>query len=95
MKTSIGQVLKNVNATLNRLQPKTMDELINIVHSVDGMEKYGSHFKIVEYMGYLQGVRVFICGRSKEHVLPGKGKVYSVFNGVEKYKKAGFPVIHD
>ena len=95
MKTGIKQVLKNIDAELNRIQPKTMDELISIVHSVPGCGNYGSHFKIVEYMGYLQGIRVYITGRSKTHELPANKKVYSIFNGVDKYKKAGFLVINE
>lgn len=88
-------VLKNIDSELNRSQPKTMDKLIDIVHNVPGCGNYGSHFKIVEYMGYLQGIRVYIYGRSKAHELPGNEKVYSVFQGVDKFKKAGYPVIHD
>ncbi len=89
---NLKEVLKQVDKELNEKQPKTMDDLINIVHSVEGVGNYGSHFTIVKYMGYLQGLRVYITGRSKSHCLPGVGKVYSVFNGVGSYEKAGYPV---
>jgi hypothetical protein len=91
----IKNVLKAIDERLNKQQPKTMDDLITCVHSTEGAGAYGTHFHIVEYMGYLQGLRVCVTGRSKTHILPGKGKVYSVFQGVQKYKEAGYPVIND
>jgi len=91
---NIKQALKAIDQRLNEFQPKTMDDLISCVHVTPGVEIYGTHFQIVEYMGYLQGLRVCVTGRSKTHILPGKGKVYSVFQGVDKYKKAGYPVIN-
>lgn len=80
---------------LNQFKPSTMDELINIVHSTTGAGNYGTSFSIVKYMGYLQGIRVYVTGRSKSHVLPAKGKVYSTFQGVDKYEKAGYKVEND
>lgn len=88
----INEVKNRVDLLLNRFKPKTMDELINIVHSTTGVENYGTHFTIVKYMGYLQGVRVYITGKSKSHPLPSKDKVYSVFNGLDKYIAAGWKI---
>lgn len=94
--------MNNLKTTLNRIdnnltkfQPKTMDDLIDIVHRTTGAGKYGTHFTIVKYMGYLQGIRVYVTGRSKSHVLPAKGKVYSTFQGIEKYEKAGYEIEND
>ncbi len=95
MKSNIKATLNRIDINLNKFQPKTMDDLINIVHSTTGAGEYGTHFTIVEYMGYLQGVRVYVTGRSKSHMLPGKGKVYSVFQGIDKYKQAGFTIEND
>jgi len=92
---TLQKVLKQVDKELNEKQPKTMDELINIVHSVDGVGNYGSSFSIVYYMGYLQGIRVYITGRKVSHCLPGTDKVYSVFNGVERYERAEWKVEHE
>lgn len=89
---NLKQVLKRIDENLNRRQPKTMDELIDVVHSTDGAENYGTHYSIVKYLGYLQGIRVYVTGRDKSHVLPAKGKVYSVFQGIEKYEKAGWQI---
>lgn len=91
----LKETLKRIDETLNKSQPSTMDDLINVVHSTEGVSSYGTHFTIVRYKGYLQGVRVYVTGRSKSHVLPGKGKVYSVFNGIEEYEKAGYQIEHD
>jgi len=91
----LKQVLQAIDTNLNREQPKTMDELLNIVHSTEGVGNYGTHFKIVKYKGYLQGVRVYVTGRTKTHELPSKGKVYATMQGTEKYEKAGYPVIFD
>ena len=85
-------VLKRIDRNLNRFRPKTMDDLINIVHMTTGAGNYGTSFHIVKYMGYLQGVRVYVTGRSISHPLPAKDKVYSVFQGIEKYEEAGFPI---
>lgn len=82
--------LQKVDENLNKVQPKTMDELIDVVARTEGGETYGYHFSIVRYMGYLQGIRVHVTGRSKTHVLPSKDKVYSTFQGIEKYEKAGW-----
>lgn len=87
--------MQRVDEHLNKVQPNTMDSLIDEVFKVEGGKTYGHHFKIVRYMGYLQGVRVYVTGTSKTHELPGKGKVYSVFQGIEKYEKAGWEVIHE
>ncbi len=96
MKTNkLQQTLKLVDDRLNTIQPSTMDEFLDVFHSTDGMGNYGSHVHIVHYKGYLQGVRAYVTGRSKSHVLPTKGKVYSVFNGLDKYYKAGWPIDND
>ncbi len=90
--TKIKKVLKEIDRVLNQQQPHTMDQLINLVHNIEGAGNYGTHFTIVKYMGALQGVRVYVTGRSKSHPLPAKDKVYSVFQGIEKYEKAGYKI---
>jgi len=92
MSNSIAKTLKEIDKTLNQVQPKTMDELIETVHKVQGAGNYGTSFSIVKYMGYIQGVRVYVTGRSKTHQLPAQNKVYSVFRGLEKYEEAGYKV---
>ena len=92
---TIKQVLKSIDENLNKEKPSTMDELINIVHKTEGAGKYGTHFTIVKYMGYLQGVRVYVTGRSKSHLLPCKGKAYATMQGIEKFEAAGFTVEND
>lgn len=92
---NLKSTLNRIDKNLNRFQPNTMDELIEIVHKTTGAGDYGTHFTIVKYMGYTQGVRVYVTGRSKSHVLPNKGKVYSVFNGLDKYIDAGFQIEND
>lgn len=89
---NLKEVLTAIDEKLNKVQPKTMDELIETVHKVPGAGNYGTHFSIVKYFGYVQGVRVYVTGRSKSHVLPAKDKVYSTLQGIEKYEKAGFKV---
>ena len=91
----LKNVLKNIDLELSKKQPKTMDELINIVHCVNGVEKYGTRFTIVKYMGYLQGVRVYVTGTKISHCLPAKNKVYSVFNGLDKFIAAGWQIEND
>jgi len=95
MKTSIKDTLKRIDENLNRLQPSTMDELIDVVHSTEGAGNYGTSFSIVKYKGYLQGIRVYVTGRNKSHALPAKDKVYSTFKGIEKYESAGFMIEND
>jgi hypothetical protein len=90
--SNLKATLNRIDINLNKFQPKTMDDLISIVHSTTGVNNYGTHFTIVKYMGYLQGIRVYVTGRSKSHVLPAKGKVYSTFQGIEKYEKAGYQI---
>lgn len=90
---AIKQVLQAVDAKINEVQPKTMDDLISVVHSVPGMEKYGSQYYIVRYMGSLQGVRVGITGRSKTHVLPHSDEAYGVFQDLEKFEQSGYPIV--
>ena len=92
---NIKNYLTAIDTTLNKVQPKTMDDLISCVHAVPGGESYGTYFTIVKYMGYLQGVRVYVTGRSKSHLLPSKGKVYATMQGTEKYEKAGYQIEND
>jgi len=93
--SNLKTVLNRIDLNLNKFKPSTMDELINIVHSTTGAGNYGTHFTIVKYMGYLQGIRVYVTGRSKSHLLPGKGKVYATMQGTEKYEKAGYQIEHE
>lgn len=93
--TKIFDTLNRINAALTLKQPKTMDELIEIVHAVDGAGNYGTSFHIVRHKGYLQGVRVYVTGRKNSYPLPNRNKVYSVFQGIEKYEAAGYPVDND
>jgi len=93
--SNLKNTLKEIDARLNFIQPKTMDELISTVHNTSGAGNYGTHFTIVKFRGYLQGVRVYVTGREKSHVLPSKNKVYSVFKGIDKYEKAGFVIEND
>lgn len=92
---SIKTVLKQIDSNLNRLQPKTMCELIDIVHKTKGIENYGTSFSIVKYKGYLQGIRVYVTGRKISHVLPAINKVYATMQGIEKYEQAGWKVEFD
>jgi len=92
---NIKKVLTDIDNKLNEVRPNTMDDLITCVHSVPGAGCYGTHFSIVKYMGYLQGIRVYVTGRSKSHPLPAKDKVYSVFKGIEKYEQAGWKIEND
>lgn len=92
---NLKTVLNRIDRNLNNFKPNTMDELIDIVHATTGAGNYGTSFSIVQYMGYTQGVRVYVTGRSKTHVLPTKGKVYSVFNGLEKYIAGGYNIEHE
>jgi len=92
MRNSIKNTLTAIDTALNRVQPKTMDELIETVHNVQGAGNYGTSFSIVKYMGEVQGVRVYVTGRSKTHQLPTRNRVYSVLQGIEKYEKAGYKV---
>ena len=67
-----------------------MDEIIELVHSIPETGKYGTSFKIVKYMGYVQGIRVYITGRKISHPLPSKDKVYSIFRGLDHFDEAGW-----
>lgn len=89
---NINEILKAIDKKVNEVKPSTMDALIECVHSVPGAGDYGTHFRIVKYKGYLQGVRVYVTGRTKSHPLPAQDKAYSVFKGLEKYEAQGWPV---
>ena len=86
--STIKTVLLEIDKTLNEKQPKTMDDLIETVHSVYGAGNYGTSFSIVKYMGYLQGIRVYVTGNKISHALPSKNKVYSVLvRGLKNMKR--------
>ncbi len=90
--SKLNDYLNAVDNKLNKEQPNTMDKLLECVFSVPNGETYGHNFSIVKCMGYLQGIRVYVTGRSKSHPLPAKDKVYSVFQGVEKYESNGWKI---
>lgn len=81
--------LKLVDQIICERRPETMDQLIDLVHSIPGISNNGTHFKIVKYKGYTQGIRVYITGSKISHPLPAKDKVYSIFKGLEHFEKAG------
>lgn len=81
--------LKLVDQLIEAAKPQTMDELINVVHSIPEISNNGTHFKIVKYKGYTQGIRVYITGSKISHPLPAKDKVYSILKGLEHFEKAG------
>lgn len=85
----LAEALKELNALIEDKKPSTMDELIDIVHGSGLVNNYGTGFHIVHYMGAIQGVKVSVTGRTKNHYLPKFGS-YGVFNGLEKYFKAGW-----
>ena len=95
MKSNIKQTLKRVGENIDKLQPSTMDDLINTVHSTEGAGNYGTSFSIVKYKGRLQGVRVYVTGRKRTHILPAYGKAYPVLKGVDKYEAAGWKIEND
>lgn len=93
MKKTIKQKLKELDALINKMQPKTMDEFIELIHSYSGLSSYGTSFAIVKYKGYTQGVRAYITARKNSYQLPLKANFcYSVFSGLDKYEKAGTPI---
>jgi hypothetical protein len=92
--SKIKKVLKAIDNKLNEVKPSTMDDLIETVRNIPGVCDYGTSFSIVKYMGYLQGIRVYVTGDKLSHPLPSKYKVYSTFKGIEKYENAGFMVEH-
>lgn len=85
----LDKALKELHAIIEDKKPNTMDELIDVVHGSGLVGGYGTGFHIVQYMGAIQGVKVSVTGRTKNHYLPKNG-AYSVFNGLEKYFKAGW-----
>jgi len=87
-------LLQLIDNTVNIMQPSTMDEFIKVVNECPGLGDYGHSFEIVEYMGALQGVQISVSGRTKQHVLPGNGKAYGVFKGLEPYYAAGFKIVN-
>lgn len=87
--SKLQQALRDLNELIESKQPRTMDQMIDLVHGSDLVNDYGTSFHIVQFMGCLQGVKVGITGRKKTHYLPSIGS-YGVFNGLEKYYQAGY-----
>lgn len=81
--SKLNLYLKTVDAALNQAQPNTYEDLLSCINKVPDGESYGYHVKVVEYFGALQGVRVYVSGRTKSYPLPSASKVYSVFKGLE------------
>jgi len=73
--------LKLVDRLIEAARPRTMDELINVVHSIPEISNNGTHFKIVKYKGYTQGIRVYITGSKISHPFWGKVKDTLIRNG--------------
>jgi len=86
---NLRESLKELDELIQEKRPRTMDEMINLVHGSGLVNDYGTSFHIVQFMGYVQGVKVGVTGRTKTHYLPRTGS-YGVFNGLEKYFKAGW-----
>ena len=91
----LKNILKQIDTVLNEKQPSTVDQFIEIVGATPGIYKYGFHFSIVKYMGYLQGLRLYISARTKTYCLPGKKLVYAVMQGTEKLEAAGYEIEHE
>jgi len=89
---NIKKYLSELDQHLNKVQPNTMDNLLETVFEFPGGKAYGFGFSIVQYKGYTQGVRVEVTGRKNTYHLPKKGS-YGVFKGVDEFIKAGFPIV--
>jgi len=87
--------LKAFDTDMNRIQPKTIDDAIDIFNATYGRTSYSFHVSIVKYMGALQGIRFYVSARTKTYCLPTNGRVYSVFQDTEKYEKAGCQIDHE
>jgi hypothetical protein len=87
--TTMKSKLKLVDQIICAARPTTMDELINVVHSIPEISNNGTHFRIVKFKGYTQGIRVYVTGRKISHPLPGKDTVYSIFKGLKHFEEAG------
>jgi hypothetical protein len=91
----LKDILKQLDTVLNEKQPSTVDEFIEIVGATPGIGNYSFHLSIVKYMGALQGLRLYVTARTKTHCIPGKGLVYAVMQGTEKFEAAGYKIEHE
>jgi len=80
---SIKTTIQEIKNELYNKEPKTMDELLNVVFSIESCKKYGFHFGIVKG----EGVNIYLCGSKILHKI-----FYPVLLGVGSYIKAGWKV---
>ena len=80
---SIKTAIQEIKNELDSKEPKTMDELLNVVFSVESGKKYGFHFGIIKG----EGVNIYLCGSKISHKI-----FYPVLLGVGSYIRAGWKV---
>lgn len=79
----IKDTIKEIKNALDVKNPETMDELLNVVFSVESGKKYGFSFGIVKG----SGVNIYITGNKISHKI-----FYPVLKGTGKFIKAGWKV---
>lgn len=87
--SKLNHALVELNTLIEKEKPRTLDSLIDLVHGSGLVNDYGTGFHIVQYMGAIQGVKVSITGRKKNHYLPKVGS-YGALQDIDKYIKAGW-----
>ena len=80
---SIKTAIKEIRNELDNKKPETMDDLLNVVFSVESGKKYGFHFGIVKG----KGVNIYLYGSVISHKI-----FYPILKGVGSYVKAGWKI---
>jgi hypothetical protein len=80
---TIKNAIKEIKNELDQKNPETMDELLNVVFSVESGKKYGFSFGIVKRTG----VNIYITGNKISHKI-----FFPVLKGIGKFVKAGWKV---
>jgi hypothetical protein len=87
--SKIKQAIKDVQSLIEKEQPRTMEGLMTLVNNSGLLADYGCGYHIVQYMGYIQGVKVSVTGRKTTHYIPSVGS-FGALGDMQKFLDAGW-----
>ncbi len=87
--------LKKAHELIMENQPRTIEDLINLVSGHGLLKDYGWSVILIHYMGCFQGIKLQITGRKNHHYLPPEMPMFycAGYDDYTKWLDAGHKMV--